>query len=128
MLWIRIRSPIFIMYSWCYENECLILIRCSYISVRFIFVSIVHIENFEHSSNHNAFSHTYWFQNILMTLAHLIIWHLFLFIHHIYYWFCHFSGYLNGHNHDFLVLCTTYVYAVSLLVCKINVLKINVRF
>ena len=51
-----------------------------------------------------------------------------LFIHQNYYWFRHFSGHLNGHNHDFLVLCDAYVYAVPLLVCTINVLKISVRF
>ena len=51
-----------------------------------------------------------------------------LFINHIYYWFRHFSGNLNGHNHDFLVLCGAYVYAFPLLVCTINVLKMNVIF
>ena len=51
-----------------------------------------------------------------------------LFIHHIYYWFRHFSGHLNGNNHDFLVLCDAYAYAVPLLVRKINVLKMYVRF
>ena len=37
-----------------------------------------------------------------------------LFIYHIYYWFRHFSGHLKGHNHDYLVLCDTYDYAVPL--------------
>ena len=51
-----------------------------------------------------------------------------LFIHNIYHWFQRFSGNLNGHNNEFLVLCNAYVYAVPLLVCTINVLKMNVRF
>ena len=28
-----------------------------------------------------------------------------LFIHHIYHWFQRFSGHLNGHNNEFLVVC-----------------------
>ena len=51
-----------------------------------------------------------------------------LFIHHIYYWFRHFSGHFNVHIHEFLVLCDAYVYAVPLLVRKINVLRMNVIF
>ena len=39
-------------------------------------MSISHIEHFERSSNHNTFSHTYWLQNSLTTLANLRIWHL----------------------------------------------------
>ena len=50
-----------------------------------------------------------------------------LFIHHNYYWFCHFSGHLNRHNHDFLVLCDAYVYTVPFLLRTINVLIMNVR-
>ena len=41
-----------------YENQCLILIRSSYTSVRFNSVSISHIEDFERFMNHNAFSDT----------------------------------------------------------------------
>ena len=51
-----------------------------------------------------------------------------LFMHNIYYCFKRFSGHLNGHNNNFLVLCDKYVYAVPLLVRTINVLKMNVRF
>ena len=51
-----------------------------------------------------------------------------LFIHRIYYCFQCFSVNLNGHNNDFLVLCDPYVYAVSLLVRTIHLLKIIVRF
>ena len=39
-----------------------------------------------------------------------------------------FSGHLNGHNNDFLVLCDAYVYAVPLLVRTINFMNIIVRF
>ena len=58
MLCIHIHSPIFSMYSLFPENQYLNLIPGSYTSVRFNSVSISHIENFERSINHNAFSHT----------------------------------------------------------------------
>ena len=128
MLWIRLRSPIFSINSFCSVNESLIWIRCSYTSVRFNFVLISHIEYFERSLNDNAFSYTICFQNSLMTLSHLKNMALYLFIHHMYFWFPRFSGYLNWHNNDFLVLCDAYVYAVPLLVRTINVLKMDVRF
>ena len=51
-----------------------------------------------------------------------------LFIHRIYFLLQYFSGHLNGNNNDFLVLCDAYVYAVSLLVRTINLLKSIVRF
>ena len=59
MLRIRLRSAVLSTYIQCSENECLILIRHSYTSVRFIFVSMSHIEHFERYSVHNAFFHTY---------------------------------------------------------------------
>ena len=43
---IYIRSPILSTYNQCSENECLVLIRHSYSSVQFVFVSISHIFNF----------------------------------------------------------------------------------
>ena len=46
MLRIRLRSPILSMYSQCSENECVVLIRHSYSSIRFIFVSINNIFKF----------------------------------------------------------------------------------
>ena len=51
-----------------------------------------------------------------------------LFTPHMYLWFQCFSGHLNGHNNDFLVLCDVHVYAVLLLVRTINFLTIIVRF
>ena len=49
-----------------------------------------------------------------------------LFVHHFYYLFRHFSGHLNGHNNDFLVLCDAYVYTVPFLLRTVDILKINV--
>ena len=46
MLLIRLRIPILSTYSRCSEKKCLILIRPSYSSVQFIFVSISHIFSF----------------------------------------------------------------------------------
>ena len=77
--------------------------------------------------NHNEFSHTKLFQNSLMALAHLIIWHL-ICLYHIHYSLQCFSVHLNGHTNDFLDLCDAYVYAVPFLVRTMNLLKIVVRF
>ena len=125
---IRLRSPILRTYSRCSEDECLILILHSYSSVWLIFVTISLIEHFERSSVHNAFFQTYWFQNSLMTLAHLINMAFHLFIHHFCYCFSHFSGHLNGNNNNYLVICDVYVYAVPFLVRTVDVLKMNVWF
>ena len=40
--------------------------------------------------------------------------------------FNHFSGHLNGHDNDFLVLCYAYVYVVPFLVRTVDVMIMNV--
>ena len=91
-------------------------------------MSIRHIEYFKRSINHNAFSHKKIISEQFNDVSSFNNMEFNLFINHIYYWFQRFSGHLNVHNDEFLVLCDTYVYAVLLLVRTINSFKSIVRF
>ena len=78
-------------------------------SVRFNYVSISHIENFERFMNHNAF---FSFENIseqFNDVCSINSTAFNLFIDRIYYVLQLFSGHLNGHNSFFLVLSEAYV-------------------
>ena len=94
-----------------------------YTSVRFNYVSISHIENFERFMNLNSIFSNEMISEQFNDVSSINTMAFNLFIDHIYHLLQLFCGHLNGRNSFSLVLSDAYVHAVPLVVRTINTSK-----